>query len=171
MASASSRSAPPLSPTNTANTDDTSRSLRTFDGDGFRRRAAAIAFQELPDSGERRVLIVASSRQPDLWILPGGGIELGESDAQAAAREAFEEAGAIAAGEASFLTTVDNADKRQRTQLFALRVAALAEEYEDARRRARAWVSIPRAEQLLAAMPAQAACFAAGLAALGWERG
>uniref|UniRef100_A0A183IG74 Nudix hydrolase domain-containing protein n=1 Tax=Soboliphyme baturini TaxID=241478 RepID=A0A183IG74_9BILA len=39
------------------------------------------------------ILLVTSSRDPNTWVVPGGGIEKNESSMTAACREAFEEAG------------------------------------------------------------------------------
>ncbi|KAL7422211.1 hypothetical protein Q5752_002857 [Cryptotrichosporon argae] len=40
-----------------------------------------------------RVLMVTSRKHPQLWLMPKGGIEDGETAGQAAVRESFEEAG------------------------------------------------------------------------------
>ncbi|EIW69637.1 hypothetical protein TREMEDRAFT_73926 [Tremella mesenterica DSM 1558] len=40
-----------------------------------------------------KVLMITSRARPDLWILPKGGVEDGETSGQAAVREAWEEAG------------------------------------------------------------------------------
>lgn len=39
----------------------------------------------------RQVLLVSSSRHPDQWIVPGGGMEPEEDPCGAAVREVFEE--------------------------------------------------------------------------------
>ena len=43
--------------------------------------------------GEVEYLLVAASDNPDVWVLPKGRIEIGESPEQAAVREIMEEAG------------------------------------------------------------------------------
>lgn len=124
--------------------------------------------------GPLRVLLVASSRRAGCWILPGGGIEPGESDEAAAVREAHEEGGIVPAGGCAQppvwpLAIVVNDDKRTRTRLFALRVGRLDDGgYADAGARARTWATLPEAARLLAPMPAQARCLAAAAQALGW---
>ena len=40
-----------------------------------------------------QILLVTSSRTPDRWIVPGGGLEPNELDEDAAIREVMEEAG------------------------------------------------------------------------------
>ena len=42
-----------------------------------------------------QVLLVTSSRRPDSWIVPGGGVEPGEEPAVTALREVREEAGVV----------------------------------------------------------------------------
>ena len=183
---------------------------RTFDGDGYCRRAGVIAYctdpaiysncpstgagcclmppisgsapcvnaSEEPPNGsnaELRVLLVASSRRKGCWILPGGGIDPGESEAEAAVREAHEEAGVIAdagaEGSVRYLATVDNVEKRTRTRLFVLKVASLkADGYEDHGRRQRAWATLEQARHLLSALPAQAAYYEAAMRTLGWTQ-
>ncbi|XP_061428666.1 diphosphoinositol polyphosphate phosphohydrolase 1-like isoform X2 [Lethenteron reissneri] len=63
---------------------------RTFDGDGYRKRAACLCFRS---ESEQEVLLVSSSRYPDKWIVPGGGMEPEEEASVAAMREVYEEAG------------------------------------------------------------------------------
>lgn len=42
-----------------------------------------------------QVLLVTSSRRPDNWIVPGGGVEPNEEPAITAVREVLEEAGVV----------------------------------------------------------------------------
>uniref|UniRef100_A0A8B9JNY5 diphosphoinositol-polyphosphate diphosphatase n=1 Tax=Astyanax mexicanus TaxID=7994 RepID=A0A8B9JNY5_ASTMX len=63
---------------------------RTYDGEGFKKRAACLCFK---NDREDEVLLVSSSRHPDQWIVPGGGMEPEEEPCGAAVREVYEEAG------------------------------------------------------------------------------
>ncbi|XP_024912344.1 nudix (nucleoside diphosphate linked moiety X)-type motif 4a isoform X2 [Cynoglossus semilaevis] len=63
---------------------------RTYDDEGFKRRAACLCFR---NEKEDEVLLVSSSRYPDQWIVPGGGMEPQEEPSGAAVREVYEEAG------------------------------------------------------------------------------
>uniref|UniRef100_A0A8D3E5E8 diphosphoinositol-polyphosphate diphosphatase n=1 Tax=Scophthalmus maximus TaxID=52904 RepID=A0A8D3E5E8_SCOMX len=63
---------------------------RTYDGEGFKRRAACLCFR---NEKEDEVLLVSSSRHPDQWIVPGGGMEPEEEPCGTAVREVYEEAG------------------------------------------------------------------------------
>ncbi|KAF6718296.1 Diphosphoinositol polyphosphate phosphohydrolase 1 [Oryzias melastigma] len=65
---------------------------RTYDGDGFKKRAACLCFK---NEREEEVLLVSSSRHPDQWIVPGGGMEPEEEPCGAAVREVFEEASTL----------------------------------------------------------------------------
>uniref|UniRef100_A0A1B6CXV2 diphosphoinositol-polyphosphate diphosphatase n=1 Tax=Clastoptera arizonana TaxID=38151 RepID=A0A1B6CXV2_9HEMI len=67
-------------------------STRIYDKDGFRRRAACICVRS---ESENEVLLVTSSRSPDHWIIPGGGVEPEEEPSVTAVREVIEEAGVL----------------------------------------------------------------------------
>lgn len=67
-------------------------SIRIYDSEGYRRRAACICVK---NDLEDEVLLVTSSRRPDSWIVPGGGVEPDEEPAVTAIREVREEAGVL----------------------------------------------------------------------------
>uniref|UniRef100_A0A8V0YSP6 Nudix hydrolase 4 n=1 Tax=Gallus gallus TaxID=9031 RepID=A0A8V0YSP6_CHICK len=61
---------------------------RTYDREGYKKRAACLCFRS---EREDEVLLVSSSRYPDQWIVPGGGMEPEEEPGGAAVREVYEE--------------------------------------------------------------------------------
>ncbi|XP_023226756.1 diphosphoinositol polyphosphate phosphohydrolase 1-like [Centruroides sculpturatus] len=123
-------------------------STRTYDEDGFRRRAACLCVR---NDDESEILLVTSSRTPDRWIVPGGGLEPNEDSRVAATREVMEEAGVrgklgrclgvFEVGKFLFLLSV-----------FVLVVTEELEEWEDSQTigRKRKWFTIDEALNLLA---------------------
>ncbi|KAL3867786.1 hypothetical protein ACJMK2_040633 [Sinanodonta woodiana] len=122
-------------------------SVRTYDEDGFRRRAACLCFK---DHTEQEILLVTSSKNKDGWVVPGGGVEPLEEPRIAAVREAFEEAGARG-HLGRHLGLFENKEKRHRTILYAFTVTELTDEWEDAKAmgRRRQWFSIEEAKEYL----------------------
>ncbi len=59
-----------------------------FFEDGHRGAAGARVVD-----ADRRILLIREARAPDTWVLPGGGHEPGETFAETARREVWEEAG------------------------------------------------------------------------------
>jgi len=87
--------------------------------------------------GELQYLLVAASDNPDIWLLPKGHIERGETPEAAAIREVDEEAGVRAtvvapAGESEY----ERRGKTVRTIYFLMEYQEEAPRTED---RARAW--------------------------------
>jgi 8-oxo-dGTP pyrophosphatase MutT (NUDIX family) len=56
-------------------------------------QAGAVVFRT--DGGSVRILLVRSRKHPGVWVFPKGHLEAGESHADAALREAEEEAGIL----------------------------------------------------------------------------
>lgn len=112
---------------------------RTYDPEGFKKRAACLCFRS---EREDEVLLVSSSRYPDRWIVPGGGLEPEEEPGSAAIREVFEEAGVK--GKLGRLLGVfeQNQDRKHRTYVYVLTVTEVLEDWEDS-------VSIGRKENVL----------------------
>ncbi|KAJ8002954.1 hypothetical protein DPEC_G00164320 [Dallia pectoralis] len=129
---------------------------RTYDGEGFKIRAACLCFK---DAHEDEVLLVTSSRHPDQWIVPGGGMEPEEEPWGAALREVYEEAGVK--GKLGRLLGVfeHNQDRKHRTYVYVLTVTETLEDWEDSVNigRKRKWFQIDEATQvLLSQKPAHA---------------
>ncbi|XP_076441399.1 diphosphoinositol polyphosphate phosphohydrolase 1-like [Babylonia areolata] len=122
-------------------------SVRTYDEDGFKRRAACLCFK---DEREEEVLLVTSHRRPDCWVVPGGGIEPEEEPRQAAIREAMEEAGVrchIGRQHGIFV----NEERKNRTWVFIFHTKDLLDDWIDLHRinRKRQWFSLADARNVL----------------------
>ncbi|XP_011176013.1 diphosphoinositol polyphosphate phosphohydrolase 1 isoform X2 [Solenopsis invicta] len=118
-------------------------SIRIYDSEGYRRRAACICVKS---DLEDEVLLVTSSRRPDSWIVPGGGVEPEEEPAVTALREVREEAGVL--GQLGrCLGTFENKEHKHRTEVWVMRVTEELPEWEDSRAigRKRKWFTIPEA--------------------------
>ncbi|RVE72012.1 hypothetical protein OJAV_G00057470 [Oryzias javanicus] len=117
---------------------------RTYDVEGFKRRAACLCFK---NEKEDEVLLVSSSRHPDQWIVPGGGMEPDEEPCGAAVREVYEEAGVK--GELGRLLGIfeHNQDRKHRTYVYTLVVTETLEDWEDSVNigRKRKWFKIDEA--------------------------
>ncbi|CAH1253692.1 NUDT3 [Branchiostoma lanceolatum] len=130
--------------------------IRTYDADGFRRRAACLCLNPNRD----KVLLVSSSRYPDRWVVPGGGLEPEEEPSQAAIREVAEEAGVTGVLDVNlseetprgYLDTFENTERKHRTMVYLVQVTELLDDWEDLQKidRKRKWFSFDEAQQCLA---------------------
>ncbi|XP_067316568.1 diphosphoinositol polyphosphate phosphohydrolase 1 isoform X1 [Pseudorasbora parva] len=142
-----------------------SNQTRTYDGDGYKKRAACLCFR---NDTEQEVLLVSSSRHPDKWIVPGGGMEPEEEPNVAAAREVCEEAG-VKGTLGRLVGIFENRDRKHRTYVYVLIVTEVLEDWEDsvnigrkATGRKREWFKIDDAIEVLQChKPVQATYFTA----------
>ncbi|MEE6492976.1 hypothetical protein FKM82_016689 [Ascaphus truei] len=121
---------------------------RTYDEDGFKKRAACLCFRS---AAEDEVLLVSSSRYQDRWIVPGGGLEPEEEPSTAAAREA-----GVKGTLGRLLGVFENSDRKHRTFVYVLIVTEVLEDWEDSLSivpplagRKRRWFSIEDAVRAL----------------------
>lgn len=123
-------------------------STRIYDKDGYRRRAACICVRS---EAEAEVLLVTSSRRPELWIVPGGGVEPDEESYVTATREVLEEAG-VKGQLGRCLGIFENSEHMHRTEVFVMVVTEEQDEWEDSKTigRKRQWFSIEEALTQLA---------------------
>lgn len=129
-------------------------SIRIYDEEGFRRRAACICVRS---DEETEVLLVTSSRRPEKWIVPGGGVEPEEEPSVTATREVLEEAGVIGKLGRS-LGVFENPEHKDRTEVYVMTVTEELDEWEDSKTigRKRQWFTIEEAlEQLALHKPVQ----------------
>ncbi|KTG06241.1 hypothetical protein cypCar_00011319 [Cyprinus carpio] len=137
-----------------------SNQTRTYDGDGYKKRAACLCFR---NDAEQEVLLVSSSRYPDKWIVPGGGMEPEEEPSVAAAREVCEEAG-VKGTLGRLVGIFENRDRKHRTFVYVLIVTEVLEDWEDSVNigRKREWFKIEDAIEVLQChKPVQATYFEA----------
>ncbi|CAH2221400.1 diphosphoinositol polyphosphate phosphohydrolase 1 [Pelobates cultripes] len=135
-----------------------SNQTRTYDRDGYKKRAACVCFR---DGAEVEVLLVSSSRYPDQWIVPGGGLEPGEEPSAAAVREVCEEAG-VKGILGRMLGVFENLERKHRTYVYVLTVTEILEDWEDSLSigRKRCWFTIEEAVSALQGYkPVQASYF------------
>uniref|UniRef100_A0A803XP79 diphosphoinositol-polyphosphate diphosphatase n=1 Tax=Meleagris gallopavo TaxID=9103 RepID=A0A803XP79_MELGA len=101
-------------------------------------------------SVEVRVLLVSSSRYPDQWIVPGGGMEPEEEPGGAAVREVYEEAG-VKGKLGRLLGIFENQDRKHRTYVYVLTVTEILEDWEDSVNigRKREWFKVEDAIKVL----------------------
>ncbi|KAG5273462.1 hypothetical protein AALO_G00151560 [Alosa alosa] len=121
---------------------------RTYDGEGFKKRAACLCFK---NEREDEVLLVSSSRHPDQWIVPGGGMEPEEEPCGAAVREVYEEAGVRGTLGRLLGVFEQNQDSKHRTYVYVLTVTEMLEDWEDSVNigRKRKWFKIDEAIRVL----------------------
>ena len=113
-------------------------------------QAAALIWRER--SGIAEILLV-TSRGTGRWVLPKGWIEMGEDHAQAAAREAWEEAGAWgdvadtgALGHYDYdKLDADGSATPTRVAVHAIALTHLADEWPERGERRRRWMSCAEA--------------------------
>ncbi|XP_048839760.1 diphosphoinositol polyphosphate phosphohydrolase 1-like [Brienomyrus brachyistius] len=137
-----------------------SNQTRTYDGDGYKKRAACLCFRS---ESEEEVLLVSSSRHPDKWIVPGGGMEPDEEPGVAAVREVCEEAG-VKGTLGRLVGVFENRDRKHRTYVYVLVVTEVQDDWEDSVNigRKREWFRTGDAQRLLQChKPVQASYFEA----------
>lgn len=117
-----------------------------------RQQVGALPYQIV--DGQLVVLLVTSSTR-QRWVLPKGGIEDGETPAEAALREAQEEAGVtgkIAADPVGSYNDLKLGKKRLREvmiDIFPLRVKKQFPDWDEDGKRHRQWVTCDEARRLV----------------------
>lgn len=98
--------------------------------------------------GDQCEVLLVTSRRRGKWILPKGKIEKGETAADRAAAEAYEEAGVIGIISASPLLAAELVDP-SRPKVYPLAVDQELETWPEMHIRQRAWFPLARAREIL----------------------
>lgn len=112
-------------------------------------QAGAVPYR-FSAAGRIEVLLITNSS--GRWIVPKGGIDPGNSPADQAVLEAYEEAGVVEAeigGEIGFYD-YERGGRVHRVRLFALLVRELARDWDEKHRREREWVALEQAIERVA---------------------
>lgn len=112
-------------------------------------QAGAVPYR-ISAAGRVEVLMITNSS--GRWIVPKGGIDPGNSPADQAVLEAYEEAGVVEAeigGEIGFYE-YERGGRVHRVRLFALLVRELARDWDESHRREREWVPLEEAIERVA---------------------
>ncbi|QRE00197.1 hypothetical protein [Burkholderia phage BCSR5] len=113
------------------------------------RRASGVIAYQFADEGQIEVVLVKKTNGRG-WTFPKGGVELFQSDATNATKEAYEEAGIIGAIESKlgfYRYTKD--DVKQHVVLFQMRIAMLLDDYPESEIRKRQVCLYDEAVELL----------------------
>ncbi|XP_065057502.1 diphosphoinositol polyphosphate phosphohydrolase 2-like isoform X1 [Rhopilema esculentum] len=125
--------------------------LRTYDKEGFKRRAGCVCIK---DERKSEVLLVSSSKYVNKWIIPGGAIEPGEDPVSAAVREVEEEAG-VRGSVVGFLGIFQNDVSKSRTYIYILKVDNECTYMENKENRQIKWFAVQQALEELCHKPVQ----------------
>jgi len=120
---------------------------------GVLRQAGAIPYRHSPVG--LRVLLI-TSRGTRRWVIPKGGVEKGFTPAQAAEREAYEEAG-LKGILSDVPLGIFTYSKRQRNggfrsaavEVYAMRVHKEFKKWPERKERRLKWMTVPEAVELV----------------------
>lgn len=116
---------------------------------GVRERAGCVPLRLV--DGVVQVLLIESSSKPGIFVFPGGGVEKGETAAEAAVRELREEAGVSGKIVCELSPHVDK-ESATSTRRFAVAVDSVDVQWEENWRR-RLWLSVDNVDALLSPKP------------------
>lgn len=111
----------------------------------MRSQVTALPYRYIGDTCE---VLLVTSRRRGKWILPKGKIEAGETAAERAATEAFEEGGVIGIIAKCSLHVTRSGDL-SRPKVFPLEVIEERESWPEMGERRRAWLPIADARDRL----------------------
>jgi len=115
----------------------------------YRKRAGCVVLQKIED--QIMVLLIGSIEKVNCWKLPAGGIEDGETEFVAAARETFEESGVVGVP-TEWLDSYKDLQKMTQTFFYLMTDFKLVkeDEYEEGiKGRQRQWFSTKEAINII----------------------
>lgn len=104
------------------------------------QKAGVVAYRE-NSLGKIEVILVSSRKLNDSWVFPAGGVDYGETPAEAAERECLEESGYRVEIEQPLDTMVIEGEKRDVLYTF-FRARAIEDTGDYERDRKRKWCGI-----------------------------
>lgn len=110
----------------------------------FYKQSAVIPYRSV--EGRAEVLLI-TSRKRGLWIIPKGVVDLGKTAPEAAANEAYEEAGVrgSVSTEPSGEYSYEKWGGTCRVEVFLMKVESMLDEWPEKEMRRREWMSIENA--------------------------
>jgi 8-oxo-dGTP pyrophosphatase MutT (NUDIX family) len=118
-------------------------------------RQYAVLPWRIGESGEREIMLL-TSRETRRWVIPKGWPMKGKKPAQAAAQEAYEEAGLIGEivgkrpiGTYHYSKRTEQSDLLCEVRVYLLRVEKQLEDWPEKQHRSTAWFDAAKAAELV----------------------
>lgn len=128
------------------------RDNQVYDDNDVRQVAGCIPI----DTASNRVLLITSSKHEGVWVLPKGGWENDETQAQAAARETWEEAGVrgnITRHIGTFVETTKKGNVKANHWIYEMYITEILKKWPEKKKRERRWFTLEEALLVTASKP------------------
>ncbi|KAH8556323.1 NUDIX hydrolase domain-like protein [Umbelopsis sp. PMI_123] len=128
------------------------RQNQVYDENNVRQVAGCIPI----DPRTNRVLLITSSKHEGVWVLPKGGWENDETQAEAAARETWEEAGVrgtITRQIGTFVETTKKGNAKAHHCIFEMHINEIMKKWPEKKKRERRWFTYEEALAITATKP------------------
>ena len=118
--------------------------LRTFDKYNYRRRTYGIVINKQTN----KVLLTSATGKAGAFILPGGGIDPGETPEESVVREVLEECGVVCKID-KYCQQVVNHSKKLRSWVYVCEKIEEMDDWPERDKRTRNWLSVEEARIVL----------------------